>query len=132
MKRVLEHVVGFHRIIRHFLKKVQVKQFEWHSRIGVGDAAQTGTLVGSFWAIKGSIIGLLTATLHFRVNPQLTITPDFQKNSVDTTIICILRFRIGQAIMTGIKLLRYWKGSKAKLITGSLVKQSDNSNNQSM
>ena len=132
MKELLEHVVGFHRIIRHFLKKVQVKQFEWHSRIGLGDAAHTGALVGSCWAIKGSIIGLLTATLHFRVLPLLTITPDFQEESADTTIICILRFRIGQAIMTGIKLLRYWKGSKAKLITGSFVKQTDNSNNQSM
>ncbi len=132
MQRLLEQVVGLHKIIRHFFKKVQVKQFEWHSRIGLGDAAHTGALVGACWAIKGSIIGLLTSTLHFRVRPLLTITPDFQENSADTTIICILRFRIGQAILTGIKLLRYWKGSKAKLITGSLVKQSGNSNNQSM
>ena len=56
MKRMLEHVVGFHRIIRHFLKKVQVKQFEWHSRIGVGDAAHTGTLVGAFGQLKVQLL----------------------------------------------------------------------------
>lgn len=132
MKRILEHVVGFHKIIRQFLKKVQVKQFEWRSRIGVGDAAHTGTLIGACWAIKGSIIGLLTNSLHFRVMPFCSITPDFQEQKAETAIICILRFRIGQAIMTGIKLLRYWKGSKAKLITGTFMKQTDNSNNQSM
>lgn len=132
MKRVLEHVVGFHKIIRHFLKKVQVKQFEWNSRVGIGDAAHTGTLVGACWAIKGSILGLLTATLHFRVMPSVTITPDFQEQRAETAILCILRFRIGQAIMTGIKLLRFWKGSKAELFSGTFVKQTDHSNNQSI
>lgn len=130
MKKIIEHVVGFHKIIRQFLKSVQVKQFEWHSNIGVGDAAHTATLIGTCWAIKGSLLGLLTTTLHFQVNPLLTITPDFKEQRAETAILCILRFRIGQAIMTGIKLLRYWKGSKAELI--HIVKPTDNSNNQSM
>lgn len=132
MKRVVEHIVGFHKIIRHFLKKIQVKQFEWNSTIGIGDAAHTGVLVGSCWAIKGSVIGLLTTTLHFRVMPLVTITPDFQEQRAETAILCILRFRIGQAIMTGIKLLRYWKGSKAELLSDTLTKQTNNANNQSI
>lgn len=132
MKKIIQHIVGFHKIIRHFLKKVQVKQFEWNSRIGIGDAAHTGTLVGTCWAIKGSVIGLLTTTLNFRVMPLINITPDFQEQRAETAILCILRFRIGQAIMTGIKLLRYWKGSKAELFSDTLAKQKDNSNNQSM
>jgi Protein of unknown function (DUF2953) len=132
IKHLLEHVVGFHKIIRHFLKKVQVKQFEWRSRIGMGNAAHTAVLVGSCWAIKGSIIGLLTAALHFRVMPVSSITPDFQEEKAETAIVCILRFRIGQAIVTGIKLLRYWKGSKVKWITSTFMKQKENSNNQSM
>ena len=132
IKKIIKHIVGFHKIIRHFLKKVQVKQFEWNSRIGIGDAAHTGTLVGACWAIKGSIIGLLTTTLNFRVMPLITVTPDFQKERAETAILCILRFRIGQAILTGIKLLRYWKGSKAELLSDTLAKQTDNSNNQSM
>ena len=44
IKRLLEHVVGFHKILRHFFKKVQVKQLEWSSRIGTGNAAHTGVV----------------------------------------------------------------------------------------
>ena len=131
MKKVLEHVVGFHKIISYFLKKVQVKQLEWHSRIGIENAAYTGVLVGSCWAIKGSIIGFLTAILHFRVMPLISITPDFQDERAETAIFCILRFRFGQAIITGFKLLRYSRGSKIELAR-IFTKQADNSHNQSI
>ena len=132
IKRLLEHVVGFHKILRHFFKKVQVKQLEWSSRIGTGNAAHTGVVIGSCWAIKGAVIGLLTATLHFRGMPVLSITPDFQRQRAETAIFCILRFRIGHAIVTGIKLLRYWKGSKGEGMKGTFTKQTNHSNNQSM
>jgi hypothetical protein len=132
INRLLEQVIGFHKIIRRFLKKVQVKQLEWRSRIGTGNAAHTGVVIGSCWAVKGAIIGLLTATLHFREMPVLSITPDFQGQRAETAILCILRFRIGHAIVTGFRLLRYWKGSKGEGIKDTFTKQTDHSNNQSM
>jgi hypothetical protein len=98
----------------------------------MGDAAHTGVMVGGCWAIKGSIIGVLTNFLHFKVMPNLSITPDFQKQRVETSFSCILRFRVGQAIIAGIKLFRYWKGSKVKLISDPFAKRSDHSNKQSM
>ena len=132
MKYILEHVVDLQKIIRHFLKKIQVKQFRWRSMIGMGDAAHTGVIVGACWGIKGSIIGLLTNVLHFKEEPFFSITPDFQNQNAETAFSCILQFRIGQAIVTGIKLLRYWKGSKVRLITEPFAKQKDHSNKQSM
>lgn len=128
VKNIVEHVVNFHKIIRHFLKKVQVKQFEWHSKVGIGDAAETAVVVGGCWAIKGSIIGLLTNYLSFSKMPTYLITPDFQNKKIETIFSCILYFRIGQAIVTGIKLFRYWKGSKIELMTDPFGKQTDYSN----
>lgn len=132
MRMLLKQVIGFHKIVRRFLKRVQVKQFEWHSLLGLGDAAHTGVLIGSCWTIKGSIIGLLTMSLHFQKMPSYTITPDFQNERFETDFFCILYFRVGQAIMTGIKLLRYWKGSKMKLLSGTFAEHTSNSNKHSM
>ncbi|MFJ7678799.1 DUF2953 domain-containing protein [Peribacillus sp. NPDC097206] len=132
MRALIHHIVDLHRIIRHFLGKVQVKEFAWHSVIGTKHAAQTGILTGNCWALKGSIIGLLTTYLNFRVMPSYTITPDFYRKQANTSIACILEFRVGQAILTGIKLLRYWKGGKVKFKSKKLAKLTGDSNNQSM
>ena len=78
MKAILEHVVSFHRILRHFLKKVNVTQVEWHSTMGVGDAAITGMLTGALWAIKGSIIGMLSHYFRLLDNPNISVQPQFQ------------------------------------------------------
>ena len=49
----------FIEFFAHFLKKVNVTELEWHSTMGVGDAALTGMLTGALWTIKGSIIGMI-------------------------------------------------------------------------
>ena len=132
MRTLLHHIVGLHRIIRNFLGEIQVKEFGWHSVVGTKNAAQTGILTGNCWALKGTIIGLLTTYLNFRVMPTYTITPDFYRKQVKTSITCILEFRIGQAILTGIKLLRYWKGGKVSFKSKTLAKFTGDSNKQTM
>jgi len=125
LKRLLQHVIGLHNIVRKLLKKVQVHQFIWHSVFGCGNAAHTGILTGSAWALKGSMIGGLTTYLHFNVMPIYSITPDFQKSAASTYISCIFRVRLGDAIWAGIKLFRHWKGGRLKF---NLTKQSKKQN----
>ncbi|MDF9760172.1 MULTISPECIES: DUF2953 domain-containing protein [Peribacillus] len=131
MKELLQHMVGFHRVVRQFTGKIQVKKFSWHSIVGTKNAAHTGVLTGACWALKGSIIGLLTTYFNFRIMPAYSITPDFQRWQANTSISCILQFRIGQAMVTGIKLLRYWKGGKPHFRSRKLAKLSGDSNKQS-
>ena len=52
MEKLLKHVVSLHRIVRHFLKKVTVNQFEWQTIIGTGDAALTGDINGGSLGCK--------------------------------------------------------------------------------
>lgn len=111
-KEILEHVFQLHSIVKKFLKKVSIKQFEWYSAIGVGDAAHTGMVTGAIWAIKGSIIGLLSHYLRILETPKIMVTPDFHQMTSQTRIICIFQFRIGNAMLAGIKLLKFWKGGR--------------------
>ncbi|MEO2074742.1 MAG: DUF2953 domain-containing protein [Bacillus sp. (in: firmicutes)] len=111
-KELLEHVFGLHKIVRKFFKKVSIKKFEWHSMVGLGDAAFTGMITGGIWAIKGSIIGLLSHYLSLKVMPELSVTPHFQAAVIQIRFTGIFQFRIGHAILAGLKLIKFWKGGK--------------------
>ncbi|WP_236719624.1 DUF2953 domain-containing protein [Neobacillus mesonae] len=114
-KELLQKVVRMHVIVRKFLRKISIKKFEWQTFIGVGDAAHTAIAVGGLWALKGSIVGILSHYLKLTVTPQLAITPHFQAAVIQTKVLCIFQFRIGHAILAGLKLIKYWRGGKSRI-----------------
>ncbi len=121
IKKILKHVVSFHHILRHFLKKIHITKVEWHTIMGVGDAAATGMLTGALWSIKGSVIGIFSHYFRLLDNPNMSVQPQFQMAVSQTSFKCMLHFRIGHAIIAGIKLLKFWKGGlpqfKSKLFS---------------
>nr|WP_066050481.1 DUF2953 domain-containing protein [Robertmurraya korlensis] len=117
---LIKHVVGLHKIVRRFLKKVTIKDIKWDSVIGVGNAAYTGMFTGACWAAKGSIIGLLSTYMRMRNLPQITVTPHFQMPISQTTLTCMIQFRIGHAMLAGIKLIKFWKGGRPNFKTKPL------------
>jgi hypothetical protein len=109
-REILEHVFQLNIIIKSFLKRVSVNRFEWHSMIGLGDAVYTGVAAGAIWSIKGSILGLLSHYLRMKVMPKIMVQPNFQQLISSTELLCMFQFRIGYAMLAGIKLLKWWKG----------------------
>jgi energy-coupling factor transporter transmembrane protein EcfT len=115
IKEIAKHIVDLHKIMRRFLKKIKIKKLEWHSQVGIGDAALTGILTGAAWTIKGSVIGLISQYLKLKTIPVVTITPEFNQFCSRTKLQCIFQFRIGQAMLAGIRFIKYWKGGRPKL-----------------
>lgn len=107
--RFLQHVVGFHNILRRFLKRVSVHNFEWRTEVGVGNAAYSAELAGAVWTLKGSIIGLVGNYMKMKQMPKLNVQPHFQENISRTYFSCMISFRIGHAIVAGLMLIRHWK-----------------------
>ena len=114
MKTLLEHILSFHRIIRNFCKKVKIKELDWRSAFGTGDAALTGMLTGAVWAVKGSIIGVISHYFILLKPPQVSVQPYFQMKVSQTVFTCMLQFRIGHAMFAGIKIVKFWKGGLPK------------------
>lgn len=125
-KEIFQHVVGLHRIVRNFLRKVSVNKLIWHSNFGIGDAALTGMLVGAGWAIKGSIVGLVSRYMRLKILPEMSITPLFLQVYSQTQIKCMISFRIGHAILAGIRIVKFWKGGKPALKNGPAVLKAKN------
>lgn len=120
-QEILEHVFQLHTIVKKFLKKVSIHKLEWYSIIGVGDAAYTGTITGALWAIKGSITGLFSRYFSVREMPKLMVYPNFQQVITQTELSCMFQFRIGHAMVAGIKLVKFWKGARASLLPNAIV-----------
>ncbi|MCF2648702.1 DUF2953 domain-containing protein [Niallia circulans] len=116
-KELLNHVVQFHRIVRSFLAKLTIKHIEWSSIVGLGDAAHTGMISGAIWAVKGSIIGIISNYMKLKDMPKINIYPQFQGMASETLFSCMIQFRIGHAMMAGIKLVKYWKDGFPKFKT---------------
>jgi hypothetical protein len=114
-KEILQHVFNMNVIVSKFLKRIVIKRFEWHSLVGVGDAAHTGIITGAIWTIKGSVVGMLSHFLRLKEMPVLSVTPHFQLAIIQTRITCIFQFRIGYAILAGLKLIKFWKGGRPNL-----------------
>lgn len=116
-KTLIEHIAGFYKVIRAFLRKVSIEKFQWHTLVGVGDAAYTGMVAGALWTAKGGLLGLLGSLMKLEEIPEVTVTPSFQMAVTQTSLKCMIRFRIGNAILAGIKLFKLWKGGKAHFRT---------------
>lgn len=101
----IKKIHDLHKIVKRFLKRVRLDKLEWHSAIGTGDAAQTGVLTGVSWGIKSSLIGLISSYVTLRALPRIHVQPLFQEKRVETELKCMIRFRIGHAILAGIRIL---------------------------
>lgn len=106
---MIDHISGFYRILKRLLKRIRVHQFEWKSKIGIGDASMTGLLCGMLWSLKGMIIGVVYHYMNLQNKPLIQIAPNFQDKILQTRFQCMISFRLGHAIFAGLLFVRYWK-----------------------
>lgn len=110
--RTLQTLLRFHitffdlmLVAKRILKHVKCEKLEWYTRIGVGDAPATAVITGMVWGVKSMIIGFISNLLILRTIPRLNVVPEYQGSSIDTHFICIVRLRIGHAIIAGTRIL---------------------------
>lgn len=126
-KAIVKHVIDAYPIMRHFLKRVRILEFTWHSNIGTGDAALTGKITGAAWGAKGLAQAVMDRYTSVDCVPSIHVTPHFNSKLSMTDLHCILTVRIGHAMVTAIKLIRHWKGGRVHL-PSPFAKHSDQSN----
>jgi len=109
-------------VLRKFLKKTVVHEFSWVSTIGAGDAALTGKLIGAVWSMKGIVQMLVYQFLTVRCRPCFNVTGFYNNKVICTEFNCIFSIRVGDAILTAIQFLRYWKNGRSNAPSSLLFK----------
>ena len=109
-------------VLRKFLKKTVVHEFSWVSTIGAGDAALTGKLIGAVWSMKGIVQMLVYQFLTVRCLPCFNVSGFYNNKVICTEFNCIFSIRVGDAILTAIQFLRYWKNGRSNAPSSLLFK----------
>ncbi|WP_169713534.1 DUF2953 domain-containing protein [Paludifilum halophilum] len=111
-----ENIVYLTGVIRRFLSRIVCERFTWYTEIGTGDAAETGVVTGLVWGIKSSFIGVAGSHIRWDRSPDIDVEPRFNEKLLHTDLDCIIRFRIGYAILAVIRLFTRMrrKGSEGK------------------
>ena len=89
----------------NFLKsKIKINNLYVRTRIGTGDAATTALSVGGFYAFFSFLLRHLDESYQF-YKRRLDVLPYFQGPLFDLDLDCIINFKFGHIIITGLKML---------------------------
>ncbi|BDG37132.1 DUF2953 domain-containing protein [Saccharococcus caldoxylosilyticus] len=120
-----ERVVHLNDIMKNFFRHVSITKFEWQTKIGTGDAATTGMMVGLGWSLKYSVLAVCSKYMKLKTTPMITIIPSFHQAVSETKFICMIHFRIGHAILAGIRVIKHWRGNRLSEIKAFATQQTN-------
>ena len=120
-----ERVVRLYDIMKNFFRHVSITKFEWQTKIGIGDAAATGMIVGLGWSLKYSVLAVCSKYMKLKTTPMITIIPSFHQAVSETKFICMIDFRIGHAILAGIRVIKHWRGNRLSEIKAFATQQTN-------
>lgn len=115
-KEWIAHFPSYKRIAVRFFKGLTVEEFKWSTEIGTGEAASAAKVAGVVWGLKSFFCGWASHKVKWRAAQQLDVVPHFQSETFALSFSCIVSFRVGHAIRTGLALvLNYKKNSSQKV-----------------
>ncbi|GEM_PF-4507950 len=98
---------------QRMLKRSIVERFIFRLRYGSNDAADTAMAVGYLYAlVHSSLIPL--QSLGFRVVPVVDIKPEYQKETLELDLECIVRLYLGDIILMTVSIGYFWLSEGVK------------------
>jgi hypothetical protein len=94
-----------HQMKNYWMKRLAIYEFTFILKYGLSDAALAAILYGFAWAAIGPLLALLQNNLRFTIK-DVTITPYFDRETFMAEFSCIIKFKFGDIINTGIMVLR--------------------------
>ncbi|MBO8165011.1 MAG: DUF2953 domain-containing protein [Brevibacillus sp.] len=104
-KQFQRRVLDLRETMKWMMRKIRCEQIEWHTRLGFGEAASTGALTGLVWGIKSALVTSISHYITLRTVPRLSVQPVWNGEVIQTQFRCILRFRLGYAMVAGVRIL---------------------------
>lgn len=102
-KKFKDKLSMFRNTFNYLLSKLRIDSIKWHTEIGLDDACITAIAVGAAYALKSSLLGLLTGKVT-TYNVETRVTPNYSKFTFQMNLNCIIRIRIVNIIIAGIRI----------------------------
>lgn len=106
LNRLIGIAARFLHINLWLIKHIRCKRFIWKTRVGFEDAAATGLTGGMLWGIKGFLFSILRRSINSgKCKAEISVTPVFCQQEIDTELDCIFTLPVGYIIIAGIRLI---------------------------
>ncbi|MFD2369312.1 DUF2953 domain-containing protein [Brevibacillus sp. GCM10020057] len=114
-REILDKVHDLHPLFNELFRKIRCTRLEWHTRMGTGQAAETGALTGVVWGVKSLIVGVLSHSISLRIIPRLSVEPVWNQALIRTNFHCDLHLMLGHVLVVLAKMyVRLRKGRERK------------------
>ncbi|HEU4963801.1 MAG TPA: DUF2953 domain-containing protein [Bacilli bacterium] len=115
IEKVRKRISKYKGAIKRLTKSYEVESYKWYTMFGTGDAADTATISGLLWALKGFIGGYVYTYFRVKKRLQYTVKPHFQAKGFRMDFAMRIKIHLGKTIIRAIPLLLlYWKEGRKK------------------
>ncbi|WP_284640329.1 DUF2953 domain-containing protein [Paenibacillus silviterrae] len=93
LKDLLRHTFQFNRWLTGMLSHVRCTDFQWTTKVGVGDAPSTAVTTGMVWGLKSSFLGFAFRYIRLETQPRLNVVPNFNQTEFTSVAKGLLYLR---------------------------------------
>lgn len=104
-RQLLQHVDGFNHWASLVIRRIHCSKLTWVTQLGTGGAPETAFLTGVGWVLKTSLLCMASRFIRLLDSPQLAIVPQYHKRKFSTDFSCIMKIRLGDAMVAGLFLM---------------------------
>lgn len=104
-KVLLAHTNGFNLWFKQLLGYIHCTRMNWVTRIGISEAPETAIASGFVWGIKSSLLTYALNHIKLDSRPEIYVYPQYNRVQFATELLCIVRLRLGNAMIAGLLLL---------------------------
>lgn len=90
---------------RYWSEKLSIIDFYLVLKYGTNDAALSALIYGALWTVLGTLLALMDNYLKFTTK-DIRVIPCFDCETFKLEVSCIIKFKFGDIINTGIMLIR--------------------------
>lgn len=104
------------RIVDYWLKHIVLRDLSIIIKFGLIDAALTAALCGVVWTLLGGMLSIMRSMLDMTTK-NIVVAPIFDDEKLEAEISCIINFRLGDIINTGILVLKRHRELKKRKLS---------------
>jgi len=92
----------YKNVLYYLISKTSFDYIKWHTEVGIYDACYTALCSGMIYAVKGSIMSFINNRIYPE-NIDIMVKPNYEKGIFEVDLHCIIRVKIANIIIAGIK-----------------------------
>lgn len=107
LERLLFDTESLIQANQKILAILHFQDIRWRTEMGLGEAQETAIGCGIIWALKASLLKLISNQIVDE--PDIQVVPFFQTYRLQTMLSCMISFKLGKAMVRARQVMKFLK-----------------------